>query len=151
MHDARWARDCAPFHAANLGHLDPYGGGLTAVVDLGQATAPPGHGPVQQLRRTPARRPACHRDAALACGDSPYLHPRGTAPCGSPPSVTFYARRDGLEVAAIEVLPVEIELSPGVWCAWSSGSRSRDGDGFSDRLLADRGDADWCGRIVGGA
>ena len=58
LHDARWARDCAPFHAANLGHLDPYGGGLTAVVDLGQATAPPGHGPgaaTAAHTRTPAR------------------------------------------------------------------------------------------------
>jgi len=32
-----------------------------------------------------------------------------------------------------------------------SGSRSSDGDGFGDRLLADRGNADWCGRIVEGA
>ena len=44
------------------------------------------------LRRTPAR---CHRDPALARGDGPYLPPRGTAACGSPPAVTFFARRGG--------------------------------------------------------
>jgi hypothetical protein len=49
---------------------------------------PPGHGPgaaTAAHTRTPAR--LSPRRRPVARGDSPYLHPRGTAACGSPPAV----------------------------------------------------------------
>ena len=62
LHDVRRARDGASFHAANLGHLDPYGGGPTAVVDPGHATA------------TPRARAGCSN-----CGAHPHAGPLVTA------------------------------------------------------------------------
>ena len=83
---------------------------LTRVTPL----RPRGRGPgaaTAAHTRTPAR--LSPRRRPLARGDSPYLHPRGTAACGSPPAGTFYARRDGLQVAAIEVLRSRLSCHPG--------------------------------------